>query len=367
MIRGGSLGFMWVCRGGTSSRRARRRSGPFFRKDCHVSGGDAGMVLFLLGDHGMHTTSGNRFRDDVTVYPLSSYSYARTRAEGFHLFAYDRAEDAHHAPDVSHRHDFIQLVWLRRGAGECVCDLSTRRFGDRTLFIAPAGSPHAWRHERDPEGFALGLAQRFLSADAKLPGLLGRLAFLHAEAFILPIADEGAAEELEEIFRRLQAESEGTEEDKADVLRAWVVILLSKVRRLVGAAEAGGLLAQRFHLALDQHLPRLQRVADYARLLRVSRTHLNEELRRTTGRTASEFIHERLALEAKRLLAHTDSPAAKIAYRLNFKDPSYFGRFFRATAGVSPLEFRRKHALGGRQGAGGASGGRARRKAMSAK
>jgi AraC family transcriptional activator of pobA len=308
--------------------------------------GGARVVLFLLIESNMRADSWKGLCDEVAVYPLSSYGYARTRAEGFHLFAYDRREDAHHAPDVPHRHDFIQLVWLRRGAGEFVCDLSRRRFGDSTLFLLPAGSPHAWRHDRDPEGFALGLAPRFLNTDALRPGLLGRLAFLRAEAVILPVADAAMAEELEAIFRRMQVESEGAEEGREDVLRAWVVILLSKVRRLVGPAGEGGVLGQRFHLALDQHLPRLQRVADYARLLGVSRTHLNEELRRTTGRTASDLIHERLTLEAKRLLAHTDSPAAKIAYRLNFKDPSYFGRFFRAATGVSPLEFRRRHGLG---------------------
>ncbi len=275
----------------------------------------------------MHTASGYKFSDDLAMYPLSSYSYARTRAEGFHLFPYDRREHAHHAPDVSHRHDFIQLVWLRRGAGECVYDLSKRRFGDRTLFLMPAGSPHAWRHDCDPEGFALGFAPRFLNADALRPSLLGRLAFLRMEALILPVPNEAVADELEEIFRRMQAETEGAVDAREDVLRAWLVILLSKVRRLVGSSARCGVLAQRFDMALDQHLPRVQRVSDYARMLGVSRTHLNEELLRMAGRTASEYIHERLTLEAKRLLAHTESPAAKIAYRLNFKDPSYFGRF----------------------------------------
>jgi AraC-like DNA-binding protein len=60
---------------------------------------------------------------------------------------------------------------------------------------------------------------------------------------------------------------------------------------------------------------------------------------------AKEFIDRRVLLEAKRLLAHGDLPAAKIAARLGFPSATNFSTFFRQRTGTSPLAFR--HAVRG--------------------
>jgi AraC-like DNA-binding protein len=51
-------------------------------------------------------------------------------------------------------------------------------------------------------------------------------------------------------------------------------------------------------------------------------------------------VRQRLTLEAKRLLAHSDLTAAQIAFGLGFEDPAYFARFFRREAGLPPTAFR---------------------------
>ena len=58
------------------------------------------------------------------------------------------------------------------------------------------------------------------------------------------------------------------------------------------------------------------------------------------GIPPGKLIHERLLLEAKRLLRYSDLPVADIADQLNFEDPSYFSRFFKKHTGFSPSEFR---------------------------
>ncbi|MCC5023161.1 MAG: AraC family transcriptional regulator [Candidatus Synoicihabitans palmerolidicus] len=75
-------------------------------------------------------------------------------------------------------------------------------------------------------------------------------------------------------------------------------------------------------------------------MLKVSRTHFNNVLRRFSGRSASELIHERILLEAKQRLLHSTLTIAEIAYDLRFQDPSYFGRCFRKYTGETPGEYR---------------------------
>jgi AraC-like DNA-binding protein len=51
-------------------------------------------------------------------------------------------------------------------------------------------------------------------------------------------------------------------------------------------------------------------------------------------------MHERVLLEARRLLIQKNSDITQIAFDLGFNDASYFSRFFKKTSGQSPSEFR---------------------------
>ena len=81
-------------------------------------------------------------------------------------------------------------------------------------------------------------------------------------------------------------------------------------------------------------------VQRYADQLNVTPRQLNRICRRVRGQSALTVIHERIALEAKRLLFYSEEPIKAIAYRLGFKDPAHFTHFFRREAGLAPESFR---------------------------
>jgi len=45
-------------------------------------------------------------------------------------------------------------------------------------------------------------------------------------------------------------------------------------------------------------------------------------------------------LEAKRLLVYHQQTIEQVSHHLQFKDPSYFGRFFKREVGLTPRAFR---------------------------
>ncbi|AZS71972.1 AraC family transcriptional regulator [Streptomyces lydicus] len=85
---------------------------------------------------------------------------------------------------------------------------------------------------------------------------------------------------------------------------------------------------------------RSRRVTDYARSLGYAPRTLSRATEAAAGVGAKEFIDRRVVLEAKRLLAHGDQSAARIADRLGFADATNFSKFFQRQTGTTPIAFR---------------------------
>lgn len=286
----------------------------------------------------------------ITDLPFAGYHQGYRSPGAFHVFRYEESLDPRQVRTHPHRHDFYQILWLDQGRGSLRCDLGTHPFSGPTLAFFAPGRLHAWTHEIEPRGILFGFPEAFFNADADYPGLIGRLPFLQeAECPLLALAG-AEAEDMGRHFAQLLAEAARELPGRDDIVRAFITIILSKVRQHLhlqanptpGVAPAAAALPRRFRVALDQNFPKLLKVSDYAKLLQVSRSHLNEELRRHTGRSASDHIHDRLLLEARRLLVYSPLTVAQIAYELQFQDPSYFGRFFRLRTGISPGTFRQE-------------------------
>ena len=101
-------------------------------------------------------------------------------------------------------------------------------------------------------------------------------------------------------------------------------------------------LLRNFRKLIDQHYLSIRLPKEYADLLYVTPNHLNALCHDLLGKTAGELIRDRILLEAKRLLTNANMTIAEISYTLNFQDNSYFNRFFKKYAGVTPDEFRKQ-------------------------
>jgi AraC-like DNA-binding protein len=78
-------------------------------------------------------------------------------------------------------------------------------------------------------------------------------------------------------------------------------------------------------------------VGHYARELGYSPRTLARATLAAAGETPKQIIHGRIALEARRLLAHTDLAISTVGLR----DPSNFSAFFTNVTGERPTAFRR--------------------------
>lgn len=83
-----------------------------------------------------------------------------------------------------------------------------------------------------------------------------------------------------------------------------------------------------------------RRVDYYADRLFLSAKHFSTVVKRVSGKTAGEWIDTYVILEAKALLKYSNMSIQEVSNYLNFPNPSFFGKYFKRHAGMSPSEYK---------------------------
>jgi len=79
----------------------------------------------------------------------------------------------------------------------------------------------------------------------------------------------------------------------------------------------------------------------FANKLNITPNYLSDLVRRHSGKSALNNIHDYIIEEAKMLLTTSNRTVAEISYTLGFKYPNYFSRFFKKKTNLSPSDYRK--------------------------
>ena len=82
-------------------------------------------------------------------------------------------------------------------------------------------------------------------------------------------------------------------------------------------------------------------IEDLAKNVGLSQSMLHRKLIKLTNKTASDVITEIRLAKAKELLENGADTASSVAYRVGFKDPSYFNKVFKKRYNISPGNVRK--------------------------
>jgi AraC-like DNA-binding protein len=123
------------------------------------------------------------------------------------------------------------------------------------------------------------------------------------------------------------------------IVRALVEVLLLRAGEGMPSPPAGRDAFTAYAAAVEEHYADSREVAWYARRLGYSARTLTRATLDAVGRSAKQYVDDRVVLEAKRLLAHTGITVAECARRTGFDDPANFSKFFQARAGLTPGAF----------------------------
>lgn len=158
---------------------------------------------------------------------------------------------------------------------------------------------------------------------------------------------------IEYLFSRIQEEFELRDSSLEEMIRTYLKQLLIKSTRLWKVQHLDGAMASRpstdleffrkFTQLVEANYKEKHNVADYADMLLLAPKTLTHRFKRLSLPQPNDIIKNRIILEAKRLLVHTNWTAKEIAYALGYHDPAYFSRLFFIKTGEPPSGFRKKY------------------------
>jgi len=135
---------------------------------------------------------------------------------------------------------------------------------------------------------------------------------------------------------------------QAEMLRMLMARFIIKSTRLLKAKE--GIvetpksskvdLLREYNFLVEQHFKKEHSVSFYAdKLFRSPKTLSNNFAK--LNRSPLQIIHQRVILEAKRLLTYTDKTTKEIAYEVGFDDASHLSRLFKKHTSQSPSDYKK--------------------------
>jgi AraC-like DNA-binding protein len=252
----------------------------------------------------------------------------------------------------SHIHSYYQIIWFKQGVGTHFVDFREYEVATNTLFFIAKNQVHRFDSLRAYQGLLLHFNEQFLvqqELDFFLKYNLFNNPYQQSACYL------GAAPDhpLDAYIGLLKDELAGGEAfGKETLLMTYLQAFLIQVQRRKSALESREgepplhlnekrLQLLRFVNLVDEYYKTGLTVGEYAQRLLLSPRTLANLTNQLLGKSPSLLVQERLVLEAQRLLVHSTLNVNEIAYQLGFEDASYFVKYFKKHALLSPSAFRK--------------------------
>jgi len=250
---------------------------------------------------------------------------------------------------MPHRHEYIEILWVRSGGGLLEIDLKKYPLAGNMLYCIVPGQLHQLQLDETSEGYLITLPDQVINGGNDDFDLLYRSGLFHLLMNSPGIRmQEETAGEVDEIIRRLDKELGNVYLLRKEIIRRYTsIFLIYLARQFDGALKVSVQtknvrLVKNFISLIEKKYMTCKLVKEYASELAVTPNYLNEIVKRISGYSAGYHIRQRVVLEAKRKAAYSDVSMKEIAYHLGFDDIAHFSKFFKTVYGKNFTDFKKE-------------------------
>ena len=237
-----------------------------------------------------------------------------------------------------HRHDYYSILFLVEGETTQFIDFKEYKLKDHGLLLMHPDQVHFDVDTRNAKILLITFKDNLLLSNKE--SFLWKHIFSHNVIMLNTPIHEELLKYTDLIMLEYQ-QNHPSEKVISFLLSAF----LEKIRLIAddhdNVDETNNRILHAYKLLVEQYALTEVKVSDYAKRLFISAGHLNDTIKKLTGRNAKSLINERRILEAKRLLYWTETSIQDVAWKTGFKDPAYFTRFFKKETGMLPLSFQK--------------------------
>lgn len=228
------------------------------------------------------------------------------------------------------------LIWITRGQGRMLLNGTRRGVGTHNAISIPPRTL-----------FSLELGRQGMGLVAIIPD--GTETRLPGDPRQLRLRDVAAISDVNALFEAAQREARAGRELSQDALDAHIALLSVWLRRQMSLPDhlpqkmnAAARLSAAFCRRVSEFHTTGISMADHARALEVTPTHLTRACKAAMGRTAADVLTERVLHAARCALSETDVAIQDVARHLGFGSAAYFTRFIQQHTGMTPTALRQK-------------------------
>ena len=287
-------------------------------------------------------------KNKIPVYSLDTFKNQFAKKASYQVEVFDH--NRHYKVDYPHRHDFFyEVLYIKQGSGTYHIDFHEYEISPESIFFVSPGQVHEITFSEDIYGYIF-----FLNTDEFLPidrnetfyWLFDQLNY-KIDSSRMEILHHQKLEWLfKDAIENYLAEDKYTDsicKNNLSSILLYCSRLYENVNPILSKKGKGFELIRNFKDLISKHYIDNLSVSQYAEKLSITPNHLNETTKQLTGLNANSLINNKVLVEVKRLLAYTEDDITGISYKFNFKDQSYFSRFFKGKTGMSPKDFRNLH------------------------
>lgn len=264
-----------------------------------------------------------------------------------------RSLDADNSYRETQRLNCYSILWVQKGSGSYMADISEYTFTAGTIFFFTPYQPFRFIHREPVWGVALHFHPDFFciekhKKEVSCNGVLFNNVYQPPS---IMVSDRNAML-FADLLQKFKDEINADEIAQYDLLVSYLKIFLItasriKIEQHPEALELARSSGEPFILLnlkslIEKHYREKHTPAEFAAMLFISPKALGKLTKAHFNKTPTALIHERIIVEAKRELYLTDKPVKMIAAELGFDDEFYFSRFFKNKTNTSPQLYREK-------------------------
>lgn len=250
-----------------------------------------------------------------------------------------------------HRAEFYHIIWIQKGFAKHFVDFKPIELKENSVLFVPKDCVNFFDNYGDFDGKIILFTDNFFGVDFKNVQFLQSTILYNDLYEISKIQINEDNSEFYNIIRAMESELLITyDQSQPIILRNLlhnILLISERIKHLQGfneikpSADLDYLLL--FKDLLEKNYKTIKSVSKFASDLSISEKRLNKATTLILDKTPKHIIDERVLLEAKRLLAHSNISIKEIAFDLGFEEPTNFIKYFRKHMEQTPSEFREKY------------------------